>query len=415
MNFVTKLFKKHKFLYVLSFFLVWRAGLCAVGALSQKILPYEPSFPYADAILAVFGLPQRLFSWGNFDGVHYLTIVDQGYHGAEYIQAFFPLFPILIKIVNTFINNSLISALIVSNISFILFLYVWFQFIAKRYSEKFAKLSTLVLLLFPTSFFFVAIYNESLFMLLVILSFWLTEEKKYYQAALFIMLATATRIVGIFLIPALIYEIVFGNIKTKKLFLTKIDRIKIEAGKLSNPNMKILAKWNNWLRPVLAISEGSIGLIAFMVYLFYEFGDPLYFFHVQSEFGGGVRQEAFITYPQVVFRYLKILLTARPFDLKYISYVRELVVSTFGLGVLLYSFKKVRPSYWIFAVLAFLLPTLTGTFSSMPRYILVSFPIFIVLASWTEKHTWFKYLWIAYSITLLIFNTMLFIQGYWVA
>lgn len=414
MNFATKLVKKHKFLFILSLFLVWRVGLCAVGALSQKILPYEPSFPYADAILAVFGLPQRLFSWGNFDGVHYLTIVDQGYHGAEYIQAFFPVYPILVIIINTLINNSLLSALIVSNISFILFLYVWFRFVENRYSTKLAKLSTIVILLFPSSFFFGAIYNESLFLLLVMLSFMSAEKNKYLATAFFIALASATRVIGIFLIPAILLEIIFADFDFGKMFellwsksYSKLNTLKMELRNRFKKSKKQII-------PMSIVSTGALGLIAYMVYLNFEFGDPLYFFHVQSEFGG-VRQETLVSYPQVVYRYIKILLTARPFDLKYISYVRELVVSTFGLGILLYSFKKVRISYFVFAVAAFFLPTLTGTFSSMPRYILVSFPIFIVLAGWAQKSIIFRYAWFIFSGILLVFNTMLFIQGYWVA
>ncbi len=152
-----------------------------------------------------------------------------------------------------------------------------------------------------------------------------------------------------------------------------------------------------------------------MYYLYREFSDPLYFFHVQSEFGGGIRQETVILYPQVVWRYIKILLTARPFDLKYFSYVQEFVTGTIGLILLLYSVTKTRLSYIIFSLLAFLLPTLTGTFSSMPRYILVCFPIFILLSIWSEKSKIFRYTWFTISGILLLLNTVLFIQGYWVA
>ena len=152
-----------------------------------------------------------------------------------------------------------------------------------------------------------------------------------------------------------------------------------------------------------------------MWYLNIHFQDGLYFFHVQSEFGGGVRQETFVSYPQVIYRYMKILLTVRPFNFKYFSYLQDFVVSTFGLGMLLYSFKKVKLSYVVFGLLAFFTPTVTGTFSSMPRYILVSFPIFIILAIFSEQSKLFKYLWFISSGILLVLNTVLFIQGYWVA
>jgi len=159
---------------------------------------------------------------------------------------------------------------------------------------------------------------------------------------------------------------------------------------------------------------GSVGLLAYMAFLQVKYGDPLYFFHVQVEFGG-IRQESLVIYPQVVYRYIKILLTARPFNFSYFSSVSELITGIGGLVLILLSYKKVKISYFLFALLAFILPTLTGTFSSMPRYVLVSFPIFIFLALWSEKSPWFKYSWFIISGILLVFNTVLFIQGIWVA
>jgi hypothetical protein len=157
-----------------------------------------------------------------------------------------------------------------------------------------------------------------------------------------------------------------------------------------------------------------------MIFLWLQFEDPLYFFHVQSEFGAG-RQESIILLPQVIYRYLKILVTVRPINWKYYSYVQDFVISLFGL-VALFGWwlqrrqPKYKASYLWYAVPAFLLPTLTGTFSSMPRYVLVVFPIFIWLA---EKLKTAKpicrFLYFGISFCLLVINTVLFIQGYWVA
>jgi hypothetical protein len=395
-------------------FYIWRMVLFIISILSYKFFTYDPSFPYANVILNDFGLSQWLFSWGSFDGVHYITIIDRGYESAALIQAFFPAFPMIVRFLNLVINNTLISGLLVSNLSFLLFLFIWYLFIEKRYSSKLASLSTLIILLFPSSLFFGAIYNESLFLLSVILSFWFAESKKYFLAVIFIALASATRIVGIFLIPAILIEIVFEDYNFQNLFSSMFNKNKKELKKLSTKFKKNLSSINKKLKPIGIISLGSLGLISYMLFLYLKFGDPLYFFHVQSEFGG-TRQESLVSYPRVVYRYIKILLTARPFNLIYFSSVKELVVGVFGLATILLSFKKVKFSYFIFALIAFILPTLTGTFSSMSRYILVSFPIFIVLAGWVERSKFFRYTWFIFSGILLILNTMLFIQGHWVA
>lgn len=389
---------------IVFYFIVWRIALFIVGASADFILPYAPSFPYADGILNSFNLPRWLYSWGNFDGVHYLTIAARGYQSAEFIQAFFPLYPLLIQIGTVVFQNALLSSLVISNVLFLLLLYVWYLFIKSEYSKKIAQFSLLALLLFPTSFFFVASYTESLFLLCVLGAFWATRKQKYWLAALCVAFASATRIVGILLLPALLFEIVFPQLQWSMPIKSLYTYIRKE-----------LKQWKKFLLPILIISCGSIGFVGYSYYLYITFGDPLYFFHVQSEFGGGVRQESLVFYPQVIWRYFKILLTARPFDLKYFSYVQEIVAGVLGFLVILWSFKKIQLSYSLFSLFAFLLPTLTGTFSSMPRYILVCFPLFIVIALKAEKSKTFLYFWFLFSTFLLVLNTVLFIQGYWVA
>ena len=395
------------FLKILAVFLVWRIGLCVISATADSFLVYQPSFPYADGILDTYELPRRIYSWGNFDGVHYITIIEKGYLSTGLIQAFFPLYPLLTNILNFFVNNALVAGLLVSNSAFVAFLFVWYSYISQELSKKIAQLSTALILIFPTSFYFGSLYTESLFMLLVITSFWATRKKKYWLVALTIFLASATRVTGILLLPAVLLEIIWPKLQltTQPVSIQKLKQ-ELVAG---------FATVSKYVVPIATVSLGSLGLLAYMAYLYKYFSDPLYFFHVQSEFGGGVRQENLISYPQVVYRYIRILFTTNPVDLKYFSYVQDFVVSIVGLLVLLYSATKTRLSYVVFSLLAFIVPTLTGTFSSMPRYILVCFPLFIVLALWAEQSKVFKYSWFIISGILLVLNTVLFIQGYWVA
>ncbi|MCB9812862.1 MAG: hypothetical protein H6772_00505 [Pseudomonadales bacterium] len=416
-----KVFKK-----ILATFFVWRVALFIVGYFADLFLKYDPSFPYADGTLSFLKFPRWVYSWGNFDGVHYLTIAKSGFKGAEYIQAFFPVYPFFAKFLNIFIENILASHLLISNVSFLILLFVWHQLISgkigvknvyeksndKKYAKKIAWYSVLALILFPTSLFFGAIYTESLFLLTVLLAFIFTQKKQYWLAAIFVAIASATKIIGIALVPALIFEVIFSDQKLPDIFGVKFEQLAIE---FKTTLTKKISNWKKYFKPTAIISLGSIGLVLYMVYLWKKFGDPLYFFHVQSEFGGGVRQESLISYPQVLWRYIKILVTARPFDLKYFAYFQEMVAGTLALIVLFLSARKVRLSYVLFALLAFLIPTLTGTFSSMPRYLLVCFPIFIQLAIWAEKSKRFRYVWFTISSILLIVNTLLFIQGYWVA
>ena len=79
-------------------------------------------------------------------------------------------------------------------------------------------------------------------------------------------------------------------------------------------------------------------------------------------------------------------------------------------------FKKVRVAYLLYALLGFLSPTIQGSFSSVPRYILAFFPSFLVMALFLDKFPrLLKILIISASFILLTFETILFIRGYWIA
>jgi len=81
--------------------------------------------------------------------------------------------------------------------------------------------------------------------------------------------------------------------------------------------------------------------------------------------------------------------------------------------LLIIGFKKIKKEWSVFAWLALLLPTLTGTLASMPRYVLVAFPIFIVLAH--IKSDVIKVAILSIFVALLVISLALFTRGYWIA
>jgi len=387
-------------------FILWRTSLFIIGYFAKYLIRYRPSFPYAEQ-LALYDLPQWLYSWANFDGVHYLTIIKKGYFGTGLIQAFFPLFPLSIRLFN-FFENSLVAGLIISTL-FAYLLFISFYLFSKTFFKNNHWQNLLVFILFPTSFFLGAFYTESLFLSLVLNTFIQSHHRNWFRAGILAALASGTKVVGIVLIPSLIIGYFFGEKSLNELIAdvkNKSSRKKIISSLIDKLSLKSV-------RPISLITIGTFGLFSYMIYLWQRFNDPLYFFHVQAEFGGG-RQENLILYPQVVYRYIKILLTARPFDFKYLSYVQEFISGTLGLILILLTSKKIKLSHLIFVLGAFFVPTMTGTFSSMGRYILVCWPIFFIISDWLENRK-IKYLYLLVSALLLIINTVLFIQGYWVA
>ncbi len=436
-----KVFNKHSlpagfsslFLRILSVFLLWRIGLFAVSFVADQFIVYAPSFPYAFSLLPSFHLPRWLYSFANFDGVHYLTIAKEGYLQTDFIQAFFPLYPfVLIRGVSLLFPfvNLLGIGLLLSNFSFFGFLLVSFDLIAKRYSRKTAWFFLAAILLSPWSVFLASVYTESLFLLLLVLCFWFADKKLWWAAGISAALLSATRIVGVFIVPALLIELFVSYISQTSVILDAKLPKKQHGSRGSRFFVHTFTQWSLvWsqlmrkktllsfiqkeLKNIAFIVAGVTGLLAYMLYLQIHFGDPLHFFHVQSSFGAG-RSTSLVVYPQVVWRGIKILFTS-PFDVRFVTSLLEFLAGTFGLIAIVFASKKVSLGLTFFCIVSFLFPTLSGSFLSMGRFLLPCVSIYILIALQAEKSKLFRVLFFGVSGILLIVNTILFVQGYWVA
>ena len=354
-------------------FIAWRSFLFLIASYSPLFISnFGDRFPYK-AIIANFNLPYPVWTFANFDGVHYIRIAQDCYE-QEFTQAFFPLYPILIKLFSyiTF-GNFLLSSLVISNVSFLAGLILFYRMINDIYDHKIAMWSVTFLLAFPTSFYFGSAYSESLFFLLVISYFYLIYKKRIILASLLGAFASAARIIGVFLV-----------------FSIK-PRFKI-------PN----------ILPFLVIPTG---ILSYMLYLTLVFKNPFYFISAQQVFGQERSVQGIVLLPQVVWRYIKIIVTAQGVPL--LNSIFELSSTILVLTLLFFAYKKVKGEWLIFSLAAVLIPTLSGTLASMPRYILVAFPMYIILAQ--IKSTVIKTIILSIFFILLVVLTALFTRGYWIA
>ena len=392
--------KRSDLSFIIKSFLGWRVLLCVFAFLSTfLIVNFGNRFAYADRVLTITHLPSWIWGFGNFDGVHYLKIAQSGY-AADFSQAFFPLYPLLIRFFNFFPKDNLLdpvlfndpsyfsTAMVLSIIFFIGALYFTYKLFSENYNKKIAQISILLLLSFPTAFYFGAVYSESLLLLLTVLTFWFTKKDKFLLAGLFAALASATKIQGAILF----------------IFLA------VELWKKYRNNLSEQRK--HFTKDLLGILIAPLGLIFYMVYLKNTTGDFLYFLSSQPSFGAGRSSLPLIFLPQVIYRYLKIFLTVKVASLAFFNAFLEFSMTMGTVVVLIMAFKKMKFSYWIFSILVVILPTLTGTFSSMPRYVLMAFMLFPYLAVRYEKNI--KLIIIAQAFLQIILLSM-FIRGYWVS
>jgi hypothetical protein len=364
------------------FFISWIVRI-ALLFLAPKFIPYLGFFPYRDVLNNYF--PAFLTKLANFDGIHYLLIARQGY--SQYEQAFFPLYPLLIHLGSFLIKNELIVALLISNLFFVFgwyFFYRYLHLILPR--TNFLSLAFL-LLFFPTAFYFNAVYTEGLFFFLLFFGLYMLEKKHYWQAAIGFFLLSLTRLIGIFVFIPIVFH----------LFL----QFKKEGKSLS----KLIG-----LKNIFLLSSPFLGLFLYMAYLQLTTGDWLFFFHAQPFFGA-LRSTELIFLPQVYWRYLKIFLSAS-INFQYFVSLIEFIIFNLVLVVLIFDLiknlntEKKNFSYIgliLFSLANFILPTLTGTLSSIPRYALLSPTFFVYLSQIKNKR-----LLLLLSMTFFIFYCLLF-------
>src|SRR3989338_666472 len=97
--------KRDAFIFVFSAFVIWRVTLFIIVFFGVKFVPLQNDF-LGGGITEYIKNPY-LWSWFNFDGEHYLSIIREGYRPLTYF--FFPGFPLLIKYIAGLFVGSMYS------------------------------------------------------------------------------------------------------------------------------------------------------------------------------------------------------------------------------------------------------------------------------------------------------------------
>lgn len=366
-----------------------------VANLSGLFVAKHPSggFPYHE-YASREKLPEIIRFLTNFDGTQYIIIAESGYF--TYQQAYFPLYPAISSLIGRFLlaDNIPLALIFASFFSFI----VAFGFLRKLFEDKeFGELKSLnkfgvyLILMLPGSFFFAAAYTESVFLALLLACLYFAKKGNLTASFLTGISLGLTRLVGSFA-SILIFA---ANSKSAK----------------------------SYARLAMALSP-ILGLLIYMFYLQTTTGDALAFVSSQKAFNNG-RSTNIVLLPQVLYRYLKIILTVRNFDVVYLVSVIEF--TTFCVYASLLAFESFslwrvwrsghmilqsRVSLLVFSIINLILPTLTGTLSSIPRYGLMSFSIIPAIFALNK---YFRFALLLLLMTINILMLMLFAQGWFVS
>jgi Gpi18-like mannosyltransferase len=297
--------------------------------------------------------PSLLDIWNKWDSPSYLDIAENGYRGfgdEMWVRiAFFPFYPFLIRIFAFVLKSYKLSALVVSNLAYAVACFYLYRLVLKRYDKWVAIRSVFYMSIFPTAYFFHAGYTESLFLALTIASFYYAGENRWLIAGIFGMLASATRITGIFLFPALLIEYLSQN-------EYRIKRIKLNS---------------------LYIFLILVGFVAYLVINYITFDDPFAFLDAQREYFRETLSPPWNGF-KGAWNYVQWKDAAPAYRLM-IGWA-QLLFGIFGLLCTIWSIIRLRASYGVYMLLTWAAATSTSFMRSTPRYSLSLFPIFILLA-----------------------------------
>lgn len=363
---------------LIQYLLVWRFLILIFAVFGVFLLPARECCQGSDSHLSLEYLANI---WANFAGGDFIQIASSGY-GQPHTYIFFPLFPQLIRLFTVIIPDYLVSGLVISHLSLVFALFFLYKLILLDHNEKIANLTLIILMVFPTAFFFGSVYTESFFLLLVVTSFYASRQGKYPIACLLALLASSTRFTGIFLWPAIVWEM-----------------------------------WRNlrWSPALIWLSLPPLGLISYMRYLSVNVGDPLYFLKVSPDFGPNLIISKLILLHQVFYRYIKMLVFSDYLTPLFFTVILEFVVGVVFLVLVIFVFRKMRFSYAIYSFLAYLATTFTGSFAGLPRSVLTIFPAFILIAIWLDKQSpLIKRIFIGLNLVFSAVATILFTRGYFI-
>lgn len=361
----------------------------------------------------------------SWDGTWYSMIADDGYlDNLPALAAFFPLYPWMMDWGNAITGLPVETVgWFISRAAFLGALIMVSALVAHDFNITISRWTIVALAVFPTSFFFGAIYTESLFLLLSVATLWAARKNDWLLAVILCFMAVLTRSAGIML-----------GIPLAVLFIQQHGR-----------DLKA------WFPKVLLGFIPPLGLVVFGLHLRSQ---GLGFFDWQSQqwqwnrfsaspirtfqcvlqgceaevraIGGGTYDT---TVHPVSFEWVKLAfennfrwsyLTSTEF--RYLvgqSQVTDVLVTVVAIALIIVGLKKLPLYYSAWTIIPFVVPMLAPSsvfpLMSMPRFVLPMVPLFVMAVLLIYPRKKLALSLAAISIALLVLYTSQFSLWYWVS
>lgn len=325
---------------MLSVFLLTRL---AVGLLAWLADSLVPAHAYAFSGEPAPGNP-LVNPWGRWDALWYLDVATRGYLDLPDGRSglvFPPLYPLLVRGLAALFGDPWAAALAVSQAALLGALLLLHGLSRQLTGDAAtARRAILYLCLFPSAFVLGAPYTESLFLLLTVGAFAAAERGRWEWASAAALLASATRVVGLLLVPSL-------------LWLAARDR--------------------DW-RAAGYVLLAPLGLLSFAAWQWSATGVATGFLTGQAGWGrGGDLFTGLASAAEALAHG-----TWAPGQLG-LDLPLDLLALLLGLVGSAAAWRRLGGPYGFYCLLQVLVPVSTGSLMSESRFVLAAFPLFIVL------------------------------------
>lgn len=308
----------------------------------------------------------------RWDAKAYVDIAHVGYGTVPANNAYFPLYPLLMRLLAAPLGGSddayLVAGLLISNLALLVALVYLARLVAIDHDAAAGSRAALYLLVFPTSVFLSVVYPESLLIALSIGALYHARRGEWLPAGALGFLAALTRpFIG----------------------ATVALPIAIEAYQRSG------------LRAALAsAAPAAVAFVGWLVVLWRITGDPRAILTAEANWGVG---------PSIPFEAFFDL-----FDPHVYGFPYAVLGLTLLIGVLVaIGWRVLRPSLAAYATVVFLISIATGSLTSSPRYYLSVFPAFMVLA--LAVRGWPGLVYVGVGAAMSVVFTAMYALWYWVA
>lgn len=325
-------------------------------------------------------ITQALHNWVKWDANNYLRIAN-GYssymeNGIFTTLVFFPLYPAFIFIFKL-IFNEVVAGLLISNIAFSIASIFIYKLVSMDYSKKTAKITLLIINIFPFSFFFSSIMSESIFLLFSSLTLYYIRKHNWVLAGIFGLFTALSRSIGVFIIIPAIVELI-----------EEYQLIK----KIKNYRYIFKTLYTKFI-PLLLI---PLGILIYLYLNYRTTGEWFYFLRIQSS----VWSQSFKSFPLFFDTCLSML---KYFDNNFILSVAipQIIVVLCSYIILGLSVKKHITMYSVWLLINILFNTSISWPLSVCRYFCCAIPLLIFIADYLKKRHELLLVYVLINLLLL--------------